>query len=230
MYAVFAGLAAVAGGSMTLVVSRDRMAELSALGAGLLLGSALLSMLPAALRVADSRAPLMVVAGYFSMFLLRSRWRQSGEGVALESALAAMAGLILHGVLDGAALTIAAVTDPRLGLATFLAIMLHKMPEGFSLASLMLAATGSALSALAATAAIGLATVVGSWLPVLGYRGGMISHGMLLGLAAGSFLYVGASDLLPSMAGRGLRTTWLVVVGALIIFFLTRSGGSPHLH
>lgn len=220
----------MAGGGLTLLVSRERMAELGALGAGLLLGGALLSMLPEALHVADGRAPLIVAAGYFGMFLVRNLWRTANGAVAMGSAVAALVGLILHGLFDGAALTIAAATDPRLGLVTFLAILLHKVPEGFSLASIMLAATESNRAALASTAAVGFATVVGAWLPVLGYRGGFVSHGVLLGLAAGSFLYVGASDLVPAVAGRGWRTALLVLAGAVVIFFLIWSGGIPHVH
>ncbi len=228
--AVMAGLAAVAGGGMTLLVSRERMAELGALGAGLLLGGALLSMLPEALHAGGARAPLLVAAGYFGMFLVRNLWRQAGDGVHPGSALAAATGLLLHSVVDGGALTVALLTDPRLGMATFLAILLHKLPEGFSLASLMLAATASRRTALAATAAVGLATIVGAFLPLVWYREGLVSHGVLLGLAAGSFLYVGASDLIPTVGGKGRRTALLVLLGALVISLLIRSGGAPHAH
>lgn len=230
VFAVVAGLATVAGGTMTLLISRERMAEVAALGAGLLLGSALLSMLPEALREGGPRAPLMVAVGYFGMYLLRHVWRPNKEGVHMGSAIAATAGLLLHSLFDGAAMTIAMYADPRLGLATFLAIALHKLPEGFSIASIVLAATDSPRAAIAATGAVGLATLTGAWLPVLWQQGGLVPPQTLLGLAAGSFLYVGASDLVPAFGARGGRSAWLVLVGAALIFLLIRSGGVAHSH
>ena len=47
------------------------------------------------------------------------------------------------------------------GLLVFIAILLHKMPEGFTVASIMLASGRSEKKALLATAAIGAATLAG---------------------------------------------------------------------
>jgi zinc transporter ZupT len=226
---VLAGLANVVGGWFTLFprLSREQLEELTALGGGFLLGSALLAMLPHALGAAGG--PLFAALGYFGLFAVRrlASPARREQGPSAESAWAATLGMAMHSFFDGGALGATARAGGSLAAMAFLAVFLHKLPEGFSLAALVMSATGSRRGALLATAATGLATVAGALLAYYWSAAVRLPQGILFGLAAGSFLYVGSTDVLPSLPRRK-RTTWLVLVGAAMVWLLTRP--TAHVH
>lgn len=229
---LLAGLADVAGGWLTLRFSpsREGVDRLFALGAGFMLGGALFTLVPGAIRSTD-RGALFVALGYVGLLVLRlaSRsGRHHGE-MAPDSAWVALAGLSLHSFFDGAALGAAALLDPRFGAVALIAICLHKIPEGVSLASLMLAATGSGATALMATGVIGLTTLLGGWSALVWSHVAEVSHGALLGLAAGSFLYIGATDMVPALLSRG-RSAWLALLGMALIYLLAGRALPGHVH
>jgi ZIP family zinc transporter/zinc and cadmium transporter len=84
-----------------------------------------------------------------------------------------MVGLSLHAVFDGVAIGSGFLVSNWLGWLIFLAIFLHKAPEGFTMASVMLASGRSRTTALYSAVALAAATLVGvlvielvpSWLP-----------------------------------------------------------------
>ena len=107
----------------------------------------------------------------------------------------------------------------------FVAILLHKLPEGVTIASLMLAGGRSGASAVRAAALLGLATVIGVLLTdSLGF---LERHG--LALSGGVTLYVAASNLVPEFQGkRGWKLPAAFFAGAAM-FYATRAlvGGLP---
>jgi zinc transporter ZupT len=235
LVSVLAGLANVVGGWFTLVprLTREQLEELTALGGGFLLGSALFSMVPHALAGGPD-GPLYVALGYFGLFLVRRlaasgrKDRAGDRRASAESAWAATLGMALHSFLDGGALGVTARAGGGLAAVAFLAVFLHKVPEGFSLSALVMAGTGSRRSALLATVVTGLATVAGALLAYTWAAAVHLPQGALFGLAAGTFLYVGSTDVLPHLGRRPL-TTWAVLAGAAIVYLLARTS-LPHTH
>jgi len=226
---LLAGLSNVVGGLFTLTLSRRQMQQLVALGAGFLLGSAMLTMLPEALHHSQL-GPVLVAAGFLGLFAIRRMMAHSvarPDGPSVAAAGAALVGLSLHSFFDGAALGATAYGGGQLAFTAFLAVCLHKLPEGFSLAALFLAATGSRSRAMAATIVMGLATVAGAIIAYTWAASARIPQAEMLAVAAGSFLYVGATDLLPTLA-PGRRTIWLVLVGAAMVYLLTAPLGHSH--
>jgi ZIP family zinc transporter/zinc and cadmium transporter len=99
----------------------------------------------------------------------------------------------------------------------FLAVFLHKIPEGFTVASVMLASGSSRGAAFGASAMLGIATMAG----VLTM--GLAQHWVSVGLpvSAGVTLYVAASDLMPEVNKEpGMRMAALVFVGVGLLFAL----------
>ena len=78
-----------------------------------------------------------------------------------SAAYTAVGGLWIHTFFDGVSIAAAFLVNFRVGLLVFIAILLHKMPEGFTVASIMLASGRSTRTALMATMAIGAATLAG---------------------------------------------------------------------
>ncbi len=78
-----------------------------------------------------------------------------------SAAYTAIGGLSIHTFFDGVSVASAFLVDRRVGLLVFVAVLLHKVPEGFTAASIMLASGRSARRALTATLIIGGATLAG---------------------------------------------------------------------
>jgi len=78
-----------------------------------------------------------------------------------SAAYAAIGGLSIHTFFDGVSIASAFLVNTRVGLLVFIAIMLHKVPEGFTVASIMLASGRSSKKAAGAALTIGAATFAG---------------------------------------------------------------------
>ena len=116
-----------------------------------------------------------------------------------SAAYAAIGGLTIHTFFDGVSIASAFLVNFRVGFLVFIAIMLHKLPEGFTVASIMLASGRSPKKAAAAALAIGAATFAGvAGVALMSERiEGAVAYA--LPFSAGVTLYVAASDLIPEV-------------------------------
>lgn len=175
-----------------------------ALGAGFMLGTALLEMVPESLRLTGKSAPLLVLAGYFIVHFFEhtvtshfhfGEETHADQFISPHRGYSVLIGLIVHAFFDGIAITSGFLVSNFLGWMIFLAVILHKMPEGFTVSSVMLASGRSRAMALGSSAILGAATLAGV-LTVSLFRKSMVEG---LPLAAGVTLYVAASDLIPEV-------------------------------
>jgi ZIP family zinc transporter/zinc and cadmium transporter len=126
-------------------------------------------------------------------------------------------GLLIHAFFDGIAITSGFLVSNWLGWIVFLAIFLHKIPEGFTVSSVVLASGRSSLRAFSASAVLGLGTLLGVLTMV------MVRHGVAVGLpiSAGVTIYVAASDIVPEVNREpGIRMPLLLFVGVAVLFLL----------
>ena len=224
-----AALADVAGG---LVLVRARGVErylryFVALGAGFLVATAVLEMMPEGLKQNPHMGPVLIRAGYCMMHLLEhtinahfhfGEETHHGEFISRHTSNSVLAGLSVHALFDGVAIGSGFVVSNWLGVLIFLAILLHKAPEGFTMASVMLASGRSRSMAFYSAVALAAATLAGllvielvpSWLP----------YG--LPISAGVALYVAATDLVPEVNREpGIRMA-LVFFAGVAGFLLLR--------
>jgi zinc transporter ZupT len=140
-----------------------------ATGAGFMLAAAFIRMLPESAHV--PHAYLFVLIGYFGIHLFEHTVAPHfhfGEEVHAEAFLKpsagwlAMLGLGVHTFFDGVTIAAGFMIGPALGLLFFMAVLLHKLPEGFTVASIMLATGRSRTAALLAGLALGVFTVLGA--------------------------------------------------------------------
>jgi zinc transporter ZupT len=103
----------------------------------------------------------------------------------------------------------------RLGLLLFLAVLVHKLPEGVTMASMMLASGQSKARAVGSAVGLGLATVLGAALTEVVTP--LTRHG--LALSAGVTLYVAASNLVPEFQNRRRWSSALAFFGGVAAFF-----------
>ena len=201
-----AALADVAGG---FVLVRARGVErylryFVALGAGFLMATALIEMTPESLKISPRLGPLLIMAGYCMVHLLEhtinahfhfGEETHHGEFVSRHTSNSVMAGLSVHALFDGVAIGSGFVVSNWLGVLIFLAILLHKGPEGFTIASVMLASGRSRTMAFYSAVALAGATLAGVLLIEL--SPGLLPYG--LPISAGVALYVAATDLVPEV-------------------------------
>lgn len=227
VFALIAAAGNLAGAAILVRHERRSMALIEgcvAFGAGFMLAVAVLEMLPEAFATGGPSTAVFVFAGYLGVHLAQHvlvphfHFGEETHRVSAAVGFSVLAGLLLHTFFDGVAIASGFAVSDSLGLLLFLAVFLHKLPEGLTMASVMLAGGQSRGRALAAAAALGVATVAGvlltEWIAPLA------AHG--LALSAGVTLYVAASNLVPEFqAKKGWALPTAFFSGALV-FFLTR--------
>ena len=147
----------------------------------------------------------------------------SDAGLSTSSAYTAVGGLLIHTFFDGVSIAAAAQLDVRIGFLVFIAVFLHKFPEGFTVGSMVLAAGKGLREVIIATSLIGLTTILGVMaFYFIGTRLGF-SVAYALPISAGITLYVAASDLIPEVNHHGGKNPFisLSVFGGVALFFLT---------
>jgi ZIP family zinc transporter/zinc and cadmium transporter len=199
-----------------------------ALGAGFMLATSLVEMVPQSLRLEPQYGALLVLAGYLLVHFFEhtltphfhyGEETHADEFVHSHKRTSVLLGLMIHTFFDGIAITSGFLISSWLGWIIFLAVFLHKIPEGFTVASVMLASGSSRGAAFGASAMLGIATMAG----VLTM--GLAQHWVSVGLpvSAGVTLYVAASDLMPEVNKEpGIRMAALVFVGVGLLFLLDR--------
>src|SRR5580765_2864745 len=83
------------------------------------------------------------------------------EIISPKSAYTAVGGLLIHTFFDGVSIAAASQVDSRIGLLVFIAIFLHKFPEGFTIGSMVMAAGKGRRQVMIATSLMGLTTFLG---------------------------------------------------------------------
>jgi zinc and cadmium transporter len=224
-----AALANVLGGFF--VVRRDWSRQFLkyflALGSGFMLGVVFLDIVPeSAHLVGIENAMLCLLGGYFLVHLFEhtlvphfhfGEETHTHELAAHHTGISALFGLVIHTFFDGVAIASGFLVSTALGWLIFLAIVLHKVPEGFAISSLMMATGRSKSSSLWAAVALGIATVAGVLL--MGALRSEVQYA--LPLSGGVTLYVAASDLIPEVNREpGARIALLVFFGLALVFLV----------
>ena len=221
-----AAAANVAGG--VVVISRKHWNELVlkyfiALGAGFMLAATCLRMIPESLSLSP-HAPLLILAGYFLVHFFEHTVAPHfhfGEEVHNDLmmdptvGISALVGLSIHTFFDGVSIASGFLVSVPLGLLIFCAVALHKVPEGFTVASIALASGRGPRGALGAAFALATATLAG----VLCMHHFTAALGLALPLSAGVTLYVAASDLIPQVnEATGIRMALMVFLGVALFY------------
>jgi zinc and cadmium transporter len=199
-----------------------------ALGAGFMLATALVEMIPESLELSGRSAALLVLLGYLIIHFFEhtvtphfhfGEETHTSECTHSHRSYSVLFGLIIHTFFDGIAIASGFLVSTWLGWLIFFAIFLHKIPEGFTVSSVMLASGRSRGSALASSMVLGGSTLAGV-LTMAIFR-----HHVTAGLplSAGVTIYVAASDLVPEVNKEpAMKMALLVFVGAALFFLLDR--------
>jgi zinc transporter, ZIP family len=237
-----AGLAVVAifGGGAIALRLHHSLPTVVALSGGIVVAVALLEILPEAIEhigEAHDAVPL-VALGFVAFFLLERvlvlHHRDDPEQARAHSRVGVLGavGLSLHTFTDGVGIGLAFSVNAEAGFLVLLAVVSHGFADGLNTVSFVLSQSGDRvrakrwlrIDALAPLAGAAVGSLISVSDQTLGY---------FLALYAGFFLYMGATDLLPTAHahehdGQG---SWgrvaLTVAGFAAIYAVTLLG-HPH--
>lgn len=193
-----------------------------AIGAGFMLAAAMLKMVPESLHE-QKYGPHLILLGYmlvhFFEHSLVPHFHYGEEPHEDEMhhehasrAYTVLVGLMIHTFFDGVSIGAGFAVRPSLGILLFVAAILHKLPEGATISSVMLATGHGRRAAALAACAIGLATLVG----VISITLWSDHQRYGLAVAAGVTIYVAASDLIPIVnQEKGVKMAFVVFLGVL---------------
>ena len=228
MTLVYILLATFLGGVVSVVLAAALSApllglivkHLVSLSTGVLLGTALLHVLPEAFEsaVPPHELFLTLLGGLMFFFLLeKAELYRHGHhhehdhhdhhhGFDADQAgrggLSVLVGDSIHNFCDGIIIAAAFMANPQLGLVTAMAIIAHEIPQEVGDYIVLINAGLSRTRALVYNAISGMAAVVGG---VLGYVliGAWQQYlPYLMVVAASSFVYVAVADLIPQLQKR----------------------------
>ncbi|MDP4007411.1 MAG: ZIP family metal transporter [bacterium] len=208
-FLVALGIAALSLSGSFLLFLRDHIVKqislyLLALAAGALLGTAFLHILPEVVEEGVPEWGFLILLGGFLFFYIGEKLLHLHHGVAgvdehnpRALGVLSLSADAVHNFVDGIILAAAFLVDVKLGLVTAAAVALHEVPQEIAEFGVLLYAGFSkyralVLNFLSATTVI-LGVIAGSLLkeailPFIPF---------VLLFAAGSFLYIGASDFVP---------------------------------
>ena len=233
-YSVAVVLAAWIGGALPLLVRKQQVAIgfFISFGAGILLGAALLHMLPDAASYIGPRLGGPALLGFLTLYIfekfLLTHPCPSPTCDFHRVGISAFVGLSLHSLITGLALG-AGVLVPHLGGIIFLAILMHKIPASLSLSSLLVREHYRTRTVALIVLIFSVMVPIGAALTYLFAEGmGGVVLGYLIAFSAGTFLHVAADDLVPevhhALHHRNLRL--VIFLGGIGLMWALRIVGA----
>ncbi len=235
LFGLAAAAAEILGG--TLIILRKewpkRVQEyLIALSAGFILALVFFDLIPESMAILGGSASLAIISGFALLHFFEHTivgHLHFGEETHTEimvsrlASFAAFGGLAIHAFFDGVAISAGMEHSYSIGLMVFIAIFLHKLPEGLTTASIMIAASQPRKTAFLASFAIGVATMLGIIVVFFIANLGSSAVGIAFAFSAGAATYVGASDLIPEINRSHNRIIPFVVFGGMLLFYVSRT-------
>jgi len=200
------------------------------LGAGFILALVFLKLVPASIQAIGDTAMLYCVLGFATIHFFEhtivghfhfGEETHSDVMVSKVASVSAFSGLFVHAFFDGFTISIGMQFDFGIGILIFLAVLLHKFPEGLTIGSIVIAAGYSRKAVMMSTVGLAAATMLGVCTLFVFQGIGVEAIGAGFAFSAGVAVYVGASDLIPEINKSKDRIPPLVVFAGMILFYLS---------
>jgi len=208
---------------------------LVSLSAGTMLGDAALHLMPEAIENNNSSLNIWfwLLAGILMFFVLEKivHWHHCHETGECEHTHIKILGIMnllgdgLHNFIDGAVLAGAFLVNPTLGFATLIAVIAHEIPQEIGDLGVLVHAGYSRRKALFLNFITALSAILGAAAAlIISARIENISQ-YILPFAAGSFIYIATSDLMPELKkdvalSKSIQQLFGIVLGIAIMYLL----------
>ncbi len=207
---------------------------LVSLSAGALMGGAFLHLLPEAAEELESEPLFGVFLASFVFFFLLEKiihWRHCHKADCKIHSFGYMnlVGDAVHNFIDGLVIASTFMVNPALGVSTTLAVAIHEIPQEIGDFGVLVFSGFKKKTALFVNYAIALTVVVGavSGYFFFSYLENVLPY--LLPFAAGGFVYIAASDLMPELRKetdlkRSMLSFSVFIVGILMMYLVKLIG------
>lgn len=202
--------------------------SLVSLSTGLLLGGALLHLMPEAMDYIDPLIALEIMLVSFVGFFFVERtfhWRHCHDENCKVHSFGYMNlyGDAIHNFIDGLIIASAFVISVPIGISTSVALAFHEIPQEIGDFGVLLHAGFTKKKALIFNFIVALFSVLGG---IVGFVLSTQTEGIIpyiLPVAAGGFLYIATSDLIPELKKevnpkKSISSFVLFVVGILLMY------------
>ncbi|HEY1085252.1 MAG TPA: ZIP family metal transporter [Candidatus Saccharimonadales bacterium] len=213
-------------------------------GAGALLAAAFLGVLPEAIEGSSVHTAMVYALGGFLGFFVLERllsWFHHHESHHHDKVHGArnethqwlvIIGDTLHNAIDGVAIGAAFLVSPAAGIGAALAVAAHEIPQEIGDFSILLGKGMKPRKVVLVNLLSALATVVTAMATYL--LGGLteLNPAPLLAVAAGFFVYIAASDIVPDIHEKSRREgnvqAVILLIGVAVLAFVIQL--TPHSH
>jgi len=195
--------------------------------AGAFLTVAFLDVLPEAVELAEEAHPIFMftLGGFLAFFILERLLmvlppyhKHGGHSDHTEALpLLVVLGDLMHNFLDGVVIGLSYLASPALGFTTALAIAAHEIPQEIGDFTVLLHLGWTKKKVILVNVLSSLVTIPGA---LLGVFAGSVWDSYLpylLAIAAGNFLYIAASDLIPEVQHHAGHKRFASVVAPMLL-------------
>lgn len=205
---------------------------LVALSVGSLLGGAFLHLLPEVIEEVGFtlQVSLLILGGILLFFIIENfiHWRHCHVPTSKDHPhhLAPMnlIGDGIHNFLDGLIIAASYFVSLPLGIITTLAVILHEIPQEISDFGVLIYAGYSRRKALLFNFLSALTALLGATVGILLSGNTEFIH-VIIPIAAGGFIYIAGSDLIPEIhkeqKGFSIKNLVGIILGILLMLGLT---------
>ncbi len=231
-------------GIATLVFQRKLLDKLTfflvSFAAGGLLGAVFFDILPETVEILKDDAFIWVLSGILLFFILEKTfyWYHCHHGHCATHHKASnikpftfvnLIGDAIHNFVDGMVIAAAFLSKPEdlsLGIITTLAVILHEIPQEIGDFGILIHGGYSRFKALMFNFLSALAAILGAFLTYLFTSSFQNIEGYLLALAAGNFIYLACTDLLPELHHEkrmlvNLKHFLVIILGITVVWIST---------
>jgi len=232
IYIILAGLG-IALISLAIVVAlswkekilNEILLFLVALSAGTMIGGAFLHLLPEAIEETESELIFPIILVGFMIFYILEKilhfhhTHKEGEHAHTFHYMSII-GASIHSFLDGLLIAASFVISIPLGIATSIMVASHEIPKKVGDFGVLVYGGFYKKKALVINFFVSLGVVIGGIVGFIVSTSVEIATELLLPLAAGGFIYVGAADLLPEIRKETEIRKSIIILEVIILGIL----------
>lgn len=200
-------------------------------GAGALIAISFLSTIPEALDSSNDHRKVLiyVLVGFLTFFIIErlGGWLHGhGDNTRNQTqGMMVIVGDTLHNMIDGMAIGLAFLVDTPTGIITSLAVASHELPQEIGDFSILLSRGFSTSKVIIINILSGCGTVIAALATFTLGSAGNWQPGYVLAIAAGFFIYIAASDIIPGIHEKprveGSKQAAMLIFGVLCITIIS---------
>ncbi len=207
------------------------MLLLVAFSSGTMLGTSFLHLIPESLELIGENTFLFILLGICIFFIVEKflNWRHCHDLECDVHSFAYMnlVGDSLHNFLDGIIIASSFLVSIPLGIATTIAVIYHEIPQEIGDFGVLLHGGFSKKQALTLNLLSGLISIIGVLVAFYIYSliNPLVNY--FLPIAAGGFIYIAGSDLIPQLHKKNniedSITQLLLMISGLVLMWFFKS-------